>query len=126
MRAVSCRFKVNRVSDMGWGHEVEMTPDYGKGRNAEWAAATPSGMMRLTINAEHTDAGSFFEQGKPVAIYITDESVEDADIERIVHEKNVQLAELFELQKTATLKEALVQVDGYRKRLVTQLGDEAE
>lgn len=30
--------------------EVELTPDYAQGRNAEWAKATPSGVIRMTIN----------------------------------------------------------------------------
>lgn len=30
--------------------EVELTPDYAQGRNAEWAKATPSGVIRMTIS----------------------------------------------------------------------------
>jgi hypothetical protein len=47
--SVTAKFKVNRISDMGWAHEVELTPDYQDGRNKEWAEATPAGMIRLTI-----------------------------------------------------------------------------
>lgn len=55
--AVTAKFKVSRKSPMGgdekpWAHEVELTPDYAEGRNAEWAEATPSGMIRLTIKNE--------------------------------------------------------------------------
>lgn len=50
--AVTAKFKVARKTDMGWGHEVELTPDYAQGRNAEWAEATPAGMIRLTIKNE--------------------------------------------------------------------------
>lgn len=51
--AVTAKFKVTRVTKFDWPgqdvREVEMTPDYGEGKNAEWAAATPSGVIRMTI-----------------------------------------------------------------------------
>lgn len=62
--AVTAKFNVSRKSPLGeytkpdgeevpaWAHEVEFTPDYAQGRNAEWAAATPAGMIRLTIKNE--------------------------------------------------------------------------
>jgi hypothetical protein len=50
--AVTAKFKVNRKTDMNWAHEVELVPDYAGGRNEEWAAATPAGMIRLTIKNE--------------------------------------------------------------------------
>jgi hypothetical protein len=34
----TAKFKVTRLSEMGWGTEVELTPDYADGRNKEWAA----------------------------------------------------------------------------------------
>lgn len=49
---VTAKFKVARKTDMNWAHEVELVPDYAGGRNAEWAAATPAGMIRLTIKNE--------------------------------------------------------------------------
>ncbi len=49
MAVVTAKFKVARVSDMGWATEVELTPDYADGRNKAWAAATPAGMIRMTI-----------------------------------------------------------------------------
>lgn len=36
----------------GYGTELEMTPDYAEGKNAEWSKATPSGIIRLTITNE--------------------------------------------------------------------------
>jgi len=51
-RTVTAKFKVNRKSDMGWAHEIELTPNYADGANAEWAEATPAGMIRLTIKNE--------------------------------------------------------------------------
>lgn len=53
--AVSARFKVSRVTPMGdpdkdpWAHEVELTPDYADGANKAWSAATPAGVIRMTI-----------------------------------------------------------------------------
>lgn len=46
---VSAKFVVNRISEMGWATEIEMVPDYAHGRNKEWAAATPAGMIRMTV-----------------------------------------------------------------------------
>lgn len=51
-RTVTAKFKVARKTDMGWATEIELTPDYAQGRNAEWAEATPAGMIRLTIKNE--------------------------------------------------------------------------
>jgi hypothetical protein len=81
--AVTARFKVARKVPLGvtydpdtkqwskqgatgddvdpWGWELEMTPDYAEGKNAEWAAATPSGMIRMTIKNEL--AAKQFEPG---------------------------------------------------------------
>lgn len=50
--AVTARFKVSRRNEMGWGTEIEMTPDYAQGRNSDWAEATPAGMIRLTVKNE--------------------------------------------------------------------------
>lgn len=58
--AVTAKFKVARRTDMGWGTEVELTPDYAQGRNAEWAAATPAGMIRMTI--KNDDGGAAIAQ----------------------------------------------------------------
>lgn len=59
--AVTAKFKVTRRSEMGWGTEVEMTPDYAQGRNAEWATATPAGMIRMTI--KNDDTAAMFPEG---------------------------------------------------------------
>lgn len=64
--AVTAKFKVGRLTPMafsGEAHvtpegrlegevsmvEVELVPDYAQGRNAAWSAATPSGVIRMTI-----------------------------------------------------------------------------
>lgn len=67
--AVTARFKVNRKTEMDWATEVEMTPDYAQGKNAEWAAATPAGMIRLTV-ANDVAAEQFIE-GKGYEIVFT-------------------------------------------------------
>ena len=72
--AVTARFIVGRISppveDDAWAHEVEMTPDYAEGRNADWKARTPSGVFRLTIGHE-APALKQFERGHPVHITMT-------------------------------------------------------
>jgi len=59
--AVTAKFKVARRTDMNWATEIELVPDYAQGRNAEWAEATPAGMIRLTIKNEL--AAQQFEEG---------------------------------------------------------------
>lgn len=64
--AVTAKFKVSRRSEMGWATEIEMTPDYAQGRNAEWAEATPAGMIRLTV--KNALAAEQFEQGQSFTV----------------------------------------------------------
>jgi hypothetical protein len=91
--AVTAKFKVARKIPLGvsydantgqwsggrgesnepYGWEVELTPDYAQGRNAEWAEATPAGMIRLTIKNEL--AAQQFNAGE--AFTITFEREED-------------------------------------------------
>lgn len=71
--AVTAKFKVSRVSPMGdpdkpWAHEVEMTPDYTDGANAEWAEATPAGVFRMTV--KNSLAVDQLPVGKSVTITI--------------------------------------------------------
>lgn len=64
--AVTAKFRVNRLTPMAYTGEthvtpegvlegqvntveVELTPDYKEGRNAEWSKATPAGVIRMTI-----------------------------------------------------------------------------
>lgn len=47
--AVTAKFKVSRKVDYDYAAEIEFVPDYAQGRNAEWAAATPAGMIRMTV-----------------------------------------------------------------------------
>lgn len=71
MEAVTAKFKVNRNTPMGWATEVEMTPDYAQGRNAQWAAATPAGMCRLTIKSDDPAIAEFFAEGRPLTLTFT-------------------------------------------------------
>lgn len=66
--SITAKFKVNRAVDMGWGTEVEMTPDYAQGRNVEWSKATPAGMCRLTVTDEAAAARFAAHEGKPVTL----------------------------------------------------------
>lgn len=69
MAGVTAKFRVSRCTDMNWAHEVEMVPDYAQGKNADWAAATPAGMIRLTIKNEL--AAEQFAEGKSVDVLFT-------------------------------------------------------
>jgi len=63
---VTAKFIVSRVNKNDWATEVELTPDYAEGRNKEWAAATPSGMIRMTI--KNDVAAEVFQQGQPFTV----------------------------------------------------------
>lgn len=69
MSGVTAKFKVNRRNEMDWATEVELTPDYAQGKNADWASATPAGMIRLTIKNEL--AAEQFKQGQTVDVLFT-------------------------------------------------------
>lgn len=47
---------------------VSMVPDYQDGRNKEWAKATPSGSISLTIDPEKTAAAELFKAGTSLLI----------------------------------------------------------
>lgn len=64
--AVTAKFKVSRRSEMGWATEIELTPDYAQGRNAEWAEATPAGVIRLTV--KNDVAAREFTEGCPFTV----------------------------------------------------------
>jgi len=63
---VTAKFKVSRRNEMGWATEIELTPDYAQGRNAEWAEATPAGMIRMTVKNEL--AAREFTEGRPFTV----------------------------------------------------------
>lgn len=75
MGKVTARFQVSRVTPFGkpeddWTQaEVEMTPDYAQGANADWAAATPSGVFRLTVTRA---VAELFPPGRKLHIVIGD------------------------------------------------------
>lgn len=48
--------------------EVELVPDYAGGRNAEWASATPAGVLRLSIT--NPPALAYFELGAPYTLTV--------------------------------------------------------
>lgn len=72
--AVTAKFIVSRVTDMNWATEVELVPDYAQGRNAQWAAATPAGMIRMTIKNEL--AAEQFAKGKSFTVTFEAETEE--------------------------------------------------
>jgi hypothetical protein len=80
---VTAKFKVSRLTPMSYEGEttvspegvlqgkvstveVELTPDYAQGRNAAWSAATPSGVIRMTITKP--EAFSQFVVGRAYTI----------------------------------------------------------
>lgn len=68
--SVTAKFKVARVTPMQWGDpdtaEVELTPDYAQGRNADWAKYTPAGVFRMTVN--NPNALTEFKEGRAFTV----------------------------------------------------------
>lgn len=64
--AVTAKFQVARRTEMDWATEVELTPDYAEGRNAEWAEATPAGMIRMTV--KNDVAANVFQPGRAFTV----------------------------------------------------------
>ena len=53
------------------GAVVHFSPDYGDGRNQEWAQATPSLSLTMTLNGAAAD---LFEQSKPYTLQFVEEA----------------------------------------------------
>lgn len=51
-KEVTAKFIVSNVSHSVWGTQITLSPDYLDGRNKEWAAATPAGLIQMTIKNE--------------------------------------------------------------------------
>lgn len=57
---VTAKVELRGKKDAYNGKLLDFVPDYGDGRNAEWAAATPSLSLTMTVRedvAEHFDMG---------------------------------------------------------------------
>lgn len=80
---VTAKFKVSRLTPYGPFQikdgkiegdcnmaEVELTPDYAEGRNVDWAKATPSGVIRMTIT--NPAALEQFVLGKSITVTYTE------------------------------------------------------
>lgn len=60
--ATTAKIRCNTKAETpGNGALLSFVPDYQDGRNQEWAQATPSLTLNMTVNAE---AAEQFEQGK--------------------------------------------------------------
>lgn len=77
---VTARFKVSKVTPSQTDDdgkvlqgEIEMTPDYAQGKNADWAAATPSGVFRMWVS----NPPVFEQLTQGASVHITLEAVED-------------------------------------------------
>lgn len=60
MTAVTAKVECTSKSDQGWATVLSFQPDYKDGRNAEWAEATPSLVINMTVK---TSVGEHFKQG---------------------------------------------------------------
>jgi hypothetical protein len=72
---VTARFVVSRITPLGnpdqpWAQEVEMTPDYSQGKNEDWKAASPSGVFRISIDPEKTQALDQLTLGQSLEIQL--------------------------------------------------------
>lgn len=67
--SVTAKFKVQTITDnAGYeADEVLLVPDYAQGRNKDWAAATPSGTIRMHIGRE-TPARKQFTTGRAFTV----------------------------------------------------------
>jgi hypothetical protein len=61
----SMKFRLTSVTDAGDGQKaVVFDPDYGDGRNAEWAKYTPGAQLKATVLnevAENWEPGAAYE-----------------------------------------------------------------
>ena len=69
---VTAKFTVYTIvtTDYPNGTNVRVTliPDYSDGKNAEWAAATPSGNITLDIDPSKTSAAELFKARKALTV----------------------------------------------------------
>jgi hypothetical protein len=61
--SVTAKVKLASMADAGYSDVKTLAfyADYADGRNAQWAAATPTLSLQMTVNAE---AAALFEAGK--------------------------------------------------------------
>lgn len=61
---VKAKFKCHSITDFGGAKRAELCAVYGReGENADFAQATPSGELRINIDA-NVPAAEFFKPGK--------------------------------------------------------------
>jgi hypothetical protein len=69
----------NRVQAVENGDvSLSFAPDYGDGRNAEWAAATPALSLSMTVKA---DVGQYVEMGDEFTLTFTNDTAARHDAE---------------------------------------------
>lgn len=68
--SVTAKVKLTTKVDAGYSDVKALSfyADYADGRNKEWAAATPSLSIQMTVNAE---AAELFEAGKGYTLTFT-------------------------------------------------------
>jgi hypothetical protein len=67
---VSAKLKLQAKQDQGNQVGLTFSPDYEDGRNAEWAEATPTLSLAMTVKA---DVGALFEAGKCYDMYLEEQ-----------------------------------------------------
>jgi hypothetical protein len=68
MTAVTAKIIVTSKGVSEYGTNLAFGADYADGRNNEWAVATPSISVSMSVNNE---VGALFEQGKPWTVTFT-------------------------------------------------------
>lgn len=77
MKKVRAKFRCNSITDFGGQKQAQLSAIYGtEGENADYAKATPSGQLSISIDSE-TPASEFFKPGGEY--YLTFEPVAQDD-----------------------------------------------
>ena len=71
--SITAKVKCSNKQEISEGAAiVEFSPDYAQGRNSEWAAATPTLSLRMTLNGAVADR---FIVGKAFTLTFEEENV---------------------------------------------------
>lgn len=66
---IKAKFVCNSITDNGWNKSANLTAVYGKeGENSDFAKATPSGNLTISIDKD-TPASDFFEPQSSYYLY---------------------------------------------------------
>lgn len=69
MQRVKAKFVCNSITDFGYNKQAKLTAVYGKeGENADYAAATPTGTIEISIDKDRP-ASAFFNPRDEFYVY---------------------------------------------------------